>query len=154
MRILAVGAGADQVAKQLYGDAVVDFTPLKPGKKQINYDVLVSYHALNKVSFREAQRVLNSWVECLKKDGEFQLFVPSMEWAAEQILSENPSSATLMHLFGTQVDQSNFSVSGYTMRMLRNMCEKAGLSITHAKAGEYTIGEENCEMHLLRGVRK
>jgi hypothetical protein len=40
------------------------------------------------------------------------------------------------------------------MRDLRNMCEKAGVDVTHATVGEYTIGDEVCDMHLVMGKKK
>jgi len=155
MRILAIGAGAGQIAQQ-YENPEIEVAPLVASKKQKKepFDVVVSYLTLQTVSLREGQSVLNDWAACLKQGGEFVLFVPSLEWAAEQILSPKPSPATLIHLYGPQNKQTNFYVSGYTMNMLRNMCETAGINITHARSGEYMINEEICEMHLVRGTRR
>ena len=154
MKILAIGDGADQVARQFWEDAQIDKTEIKPGKKRADYDAVVSYHALPSVSIHENLSAVNAWVECLKDGGELHLFTPSLEWAAEQILSESPSPALPLHLYGHQRRQGEFYVSGYTMRDLRYLCDKAGLAVKHARAGTYTIGEHECEMHLVIGVKK
>lgn len=154
MKVLAIGDGADQVARQFWEDAQIDKTELRPGKKRTDYDAVVSYHALPSVSIRENQSAVNAWVECLKQGGELHLFTPSLEWAAEQILAEEPSPALPLHLYGLQRRQGEFYISGYTMRDLRYLCDKAGLAVKHARAGTYTIGEHECEMHLVIGVKR
>lgn len=152
MKVLAVGYGADSVAKQFWPDATIDFTHLKPPKK-IVYDALVSFHALNRIAVREALPAIKLWAGCVKEGGEIQIHVPSLEWAAEQILSENPSEVTIFHLFGLQRKPDEFYVSGYTMRDLRTLCEKAGINVIHARAGGYMIGEHECETHLIIGKK-
>lgn len=153
MKVLCIGYGAEQVARQFWPEAQIDKTELRPGNKRRDYDAVVSYHALPLVSIRENQEAVNAWVECIRQGGELYLFTPSLEWAAEQILSEEPSPALPLHLFGMQTRQGEFYVSGYTMRDLRYLCDKAGLAVKFAKAGTYTIGEHECEMHFVVGVK-
>lgn len=153
MRVLAIGVGAAQVARQFWPEAEIDKTGLIPGGKRTDYDALIAYHALGRIAVRECGAALKSWLDCVKPGGEIQLYSPSLEWAAEQILSESPSPAAIFHLFGTQINQENFYVSAYTLRDLRTLCERAGLSVIHARAGLYTINEHECEMHLIIGKK-
>lgn len=152
--ILAVGNGAEQIALQLWPGAVIDTTPLKPNKKQAAhlYDAILAYHVLPRLSYLDATRAVREWVACLRPGGELQLYVPSLEWAAEQILAEKPSPALAFHLYGNHTARE-FFISGYTMRELRALCERVGIAVTHASAGEYTIGDEPCELHLVVGLK-
>jgi hypothetical protein len=154
-RVLAIGDGAAQIAKQLYPAASIDTAAMRPnGKyKRVSYDALLAYHILPKLSYLDARKALTEWVGYLRPEGEIQLYVPSLEWAAEQVLSDKPSPALAIHLFGNQRNK-DFFISGYTMRDLRKMCENAGIAVTQAVSGEYTLGEEVCELHLIVGVKK
>ena len=154
MKVLAIGDGADQVARQFWPEAQVDKTEARPGKKRTDYDAVVSYHVLPTISIHENLSAVKTWAECLRPGGELHLFTPSLEWAAEQVLEETPSPALPVHLYGMQRGQGQFYVSGYTMRDLRYLCDRAGLAVKHARAGTYTIGEHECEMHLVIGVKQ
>lgn len=154
MRVLAIGDGAVQIAKQFWPEAEIDTTDLKPGKKRKDYDALVAFHCLNRVAVRESLAAIQAWADVVRQGGEIQVHVPSLEWAAEQILSESPSPVTPFHLFGMQHNQEGFYVSGYTMRDLRTLCEKAGIAVKHARTGAYMIGEYECEMHLIVGTKQ
>src|SRR5690349_1376501 len=150
MKILAVGTDAEGVARELFGEGDIDATPLPPGKKRTDYDALLSYMALPKVSFRDADKVFKAWLEALKPEGEMIIFVPSLEWAAKQVFTTPRSPAFLMHLFGVQDKNGEHYVSGYTLLDLRSICFRAGLAVTHASTGEYTINEHVCECHSVR----
>lgn len=156
MKILAIGEGAAGLARELYQQADVDTTTLTPGKKRADYDVILSYMALPRVPFRKLEDVAKSWLEALKAGGEIVIFVPSLEWAAVQILTpdreRNP--ALILHLFGSQTKPGDFYSSGFTMMDLRALCSRVGIAVTHASTGEYAIGEHVCECHTVRGLKK
>lgn len=154
MKVLAIGSGSAQVARQFWPEAEIDITDIVPGKKRKDYDALIAYHVLGRVAIREGQAALKTWLECVVPGGEIQVYTPSLEWAAEQILSETPSPATIFHLFGTQTNQENFFVCAYTLRDLRTMLERAGVDVIHAREGLYSINEHDCGMHLLIGKKK
>ena len=154
MKILAVGSDAEGVARELFGEGEIDVTPLLPGKKRTDYDALLSYMVLPKVSYREADSTMRAWLEALKPGAEIVIFVPSLEWAAKQVFTTPRSPAFLPHLFGVQDKTSECYISGYTLLDLRGVCSRAGLAVTHASTGEYTINEFVCECHSVRGVKK
>lgn len=154
VRVLAIGENAEEFAKEIFPEAQIDAAPLLPGKHRTGYDSLLSYLALPRVPYRDVMRTVKAWVEALKPGGELTLMVPSLEWAAVQILSSERSPALIVHLFGEQGSRERFHASAFTMLDLRSLCALAGIAVTHASTGEYMIGENPCEMHTVRGVKK
>lgn len=156
MKVLAVGDQADKIAVQFFDNAQIDKVAAKPHNWQMKgiYDALLSYHALPRFSHRDAPKALKMWIDCLKQGGDFHLYVPSLEWAARQILSPTPSKVVEEHLFGMQGDAGEHYSSGYILRDLRTLCDKLGIDVLHARVGEYMIGDSPCEMHLLLGKKR
>lgn len=154
MKILAVGTNAASVAQELFPDNEIDSTPMLPGKKRTDYDALLSYMVLPKLSYREADETMKAWLDALKQGGEMIIFVPSLEWAARQVFATPRSPAFMPHLFGAPDKHNGHYVSAYTLLDLRSVCFRAGLAVTHASTGEYTINEFICECHSVRGVKK
>lgn len=78
-----------------------------------------------------------------------------MEWAAREILSEDPSPLTLIQLYGTQQNEDNFWLSGHTLRRLRIDMEEAGFTVEAAKVGYYVMSvngkDERAEEHYVLG---
>jgi len=153
-KVLAIGENARSLAQEIFPEAEVDTTPLLPGKKRTDYDSVLSYMALPLVPYRDVLKTAKAWVEALKVGGELTLMVPSLEWAAVQILSPERSPAFVVHLFGEQSKPGRFHSSGFTMLDLRSLCSMVGVAVTHASTGEYTINEHVCEMHTVRGIKK
>lgn len=156
MRVLAVGnSDAVSVAQELFAEGEIDSTPMLPGKKRTRqYDALLSYMVLPKLSYHEADDAMKAWLEALKPGGEMIIFVPSLEWAAKQVFATPRSPAFMPHLFGVPDKHNGHHASGYTFLDLRSVCFRAGLAVTHASTGEYTINEFICECHSVRGVKK
>lgn len=155
MKVLAIGENAKDFAQEIFPDAQIDAAPLLPGKKRDgDYDSLLSYLALPRVPYRDVMKTARAWVDALKPGGELTLMVPSLEWAAVQILSPERSPALIIHLFGEQGTSERRHISGFTMLDLRSLCSMVGVAVTHASTGEYMIGEHACEMHTVRGVKK
>ena len=154
MRVLAIGENAKDFAQEIFPEAEIDTAPLLPGKKRGEYDSLLSYLALPRVPYRDIMRTVRAWVDALKPGGELTLMVPSLEWAAVQILSPERSPALAVHLYGDQGARDRQHASGFTMLDLRSLCSMVGIAVTHASTGEYMIGENACEMHTVRGVKK
>lgn len=154
MKVLAVGDGAGNFARDVFEGADIETTTLLPGKKRTGYDAVFSYMALQLVPYRDIMRTVKAWVEVLNTGGELTLMVPSLEWAAVQVLSKERSPALIVHLFGLQDKPGRFHASAFTMMDLRSVCSKAGIAVTHAATGEYHINDNICEMHTVRGLKK
>ena len=121
------------------------------------FDGIFASHVLEHFSYWKSEKVLRGWADCLKDGGELHIVVPSWEWTARQVLSENPSPATYGHSFAGHVNPWDVHYCMFTMRKLRQLFEKIGLSVTHARTGEYTImvlGKEfKAEQHYIVGVK-
>lgn len=119
------------------------------------YDVILAYQVLNRVSNAAVHNTLLNWRNALKMGGELHLFVPSLEWVAREILNEEPSPLMLVHIFGVQNTEENFWLSGHTMRRLRVDMPDAGFAVAAAKVGYYSMviqGQEfTAEQHYVVG---
>lgn len=67
-------------------DIIAD-AALMPGELHGQLDGLLASHVLEHFSYWQTENVLNGWVECLKPGGELHILVPSLEWAAREVLS-------------------------------------------------------------------
>lgn len=143
-RILAVGDR--RMAETLYPEAEIDHANMRGFRigarrygKGHGYDSVVSYFALNMAHFSLARKTLDGWCDSLAPGGSLHIFVPSLEWAAVQILSEEQIEGFVLdqHIFGG-LAPNNF-MSGYTMMDLRVLCESVGMAVTYARQGTYQI---------------
>lgn len=121
-------------------------------------DGVFASHVLEHFSYWDTERVLTNWKDCLREGGELHVVVPSWEWAAREVLSEKPSPALLGHSFAGQVNTWDVHLCMFTMRNLRRIFEKIGLSVIRARTGEYSlaIGHPDnihkAEQHYIVGV--
>jgi predicted SAM-dependent methyltransferase len=121
-------------------------------------DGLIASHVLEHFSYWKTNAVLEGWIKCLKDGGELHILVPSLEWAAREVLAENPSPAVYAQLFAGQVNQWDVHLTGFTMRKLRQLMDTLGLSCTTAKTGVYHVrvgklGEFEAHQHYVVGVK-
>jgi hypothetical protein len=144
VKVLAIGENAKEFAKDVFPDD--DVHTKSRGAK--DFDAVLSYMCLQTVEASSAMNTVKAWVASLKDGGEFTMLVPSLEWAAVQILSKEKSPVIMAHLFGKD------NRSGYTMIDLRALCSMAGIAVTHAATGTYQIGEHEAELHTVRGIKK
>jgi SAM-dependent methyltransferase len=132
------------------------FPPLLSDIADNTYDHVLSAHTLQRFSYVDVPAIVRDWVRILKPGGSFVLIVPSLEWCAEQILSESPSPATLPILFGTHADIEKANYCGFTMRALRKLLEDVGLRVNHARTGIFEYGKEQVvevDQHLVIGKK-
>lgn len=138
-------------------DIVADAADMPPelyGK----LDGLLASHVLEHFSYWKTEEVLLGWVRCLKDGGELHILVPSLEWAAREVLSENPSPAVYAQLYAGQVNEWDVHYTGFTMRKLRQLMDKIGLNTNVARTGVYhvrvgTLGEFEAHQHYVVGVK-
>lgn len=129
-----------------------------PEELRGNLDGVFASHVLEHFSYWQTERVLTNWKSCLKDKGELHILVPSWEWAAREVLSEKPSPALFGHSFAGQVNEWDVHLTMFTMRNLRRLFEKIGLSVIRARTGEYAlaIGSPDnilkAEQHYIVGV--
>ena len=121
-------------------------------------DGVFASHVLEHFSYWQSMSVLKGWIDALEDGGMLHVLVPSWEWAAREILSENPSPALYGHSFAGQVNRWDVHLAMFTMRRLRAMFEQLGLSVIRARTGEYHLiaGDGKpyaAEQHYICGVK-
>lgn len=172
LKVLEIGPGPKPQAQLIWKDAEIttfdvdanykpdilgDARNLVRDLEGRKFDVIFASHMLEHVPWWDCDRVLAEWVECLNDGGSLHIIVPSLEWAAKQILSEKPSRAVIPHLYAGVTTGWDVHVNGFTMRRLRCVMEKAGLAVAQARTGEYHIraGVEilEAEQHYCAGYK-
>lgn len=173
MLVLEIGAGPKPKAEIIPGwedatietmDADEQYEPTylcdasnPPKELEGKFDGILASHILEHVVYWDAPRVLGEWVKMLKDDGELHIVVPSLEWAAAQALLDKPSRALFPHLFAGHVTKWDQHHSMYTMRLLRQLMESAGIATMRARTASYPIkafGEVVlAEEHYVMGVK-
>ena len=120
-------------------------------------DGLLASHVLEHFSYWKTDKILEGWIKCLKDGGELHVLVPSLEWAAREVLSEHPSPAMYAQLFAGQVNEWDVHLTGFTMRKLRWLMEHVGIAVHTARTGVYhvRVGDKEFEalQHYIAGVK-
>ena len=136
-------------------DIVADAAHLPESIKGL--DGIFASHVLEHISYWDSETVLRHWVDFIKDGGSLHVVVPSWEWMAREVLSENPSPALFGHSFAGNVNEWDVHKCMFTMRNLRRLFERIGLSVTIAKTGIYHVhfnGKDyEAEQHYVCGIK-
>lgn len=175
LKVLDVGAGPNSNAKAMWPEAEVltldidkslkpdivgSILDIRCGKEQ--FDRVVASHVLEHLALGEVAPALREVWRVLKVGGEAHIFVPSIEWAARQVLAEHPSPILFFHLYGSQQTPWQFHKCGFTMLALRTRMADAGLVPMAAQRAIYyvdnTTGDGQttryeAEQHYVVGVK-
>jgi predicted SAM-dependent methyltransferase len=168
--ILDIGSGKDSEAKLYWPDAEVHRldsdeslnpdlfgTMQKIPTEDESYERVLASHVLEHLPFVDVLDALKEVCRVLVKGGDFHLMVPSLEWAAREILSETMSFVTIPHLYGTQTNKHQQHRTGFTMLMLRELLPLAGFSVAASQRSIYQveIGDElyEPEQHYVVGIK-
>ena len=143
------------IDKRTKPDIVMDAGKMNFKEK---FDGILASHVLEHFPYFEVITVLERWVDALVPGGELHILVPSWEWTARQVLSEDPSPALFGHTFAGQITEWDLHRCMFTMRRLRGLFEKVGLNVIHAKTGVYYLlinqTKQEAEQHYVVGVKK
>jgi len=169
LRVLEIGAGPKPQAKKLLPDTFIETMDIDPQYKPTylhdaatipqelygKFDLVFASHVLEHFPWYETHNVLVEWRKALRVGGELHVLVPSLEWAAEQILSGHPSKAINGHLYAGSQTQWDVHKAGFTLPILRAHFEHARLAVALAESGPYPIaisGEiMRAEQHYIIG---
>lgn len=171
-RILEIGANVKPLSQITYEDAEIIFLDADPNVPNIHvvadasqplpfaegtFDGIFASHILEHITYWKEQSVLIEWARCLKSGGMLHILVPSWEWVARQVLSEKPSPALKPLAFAGQVSPWDIHLNMFTMRQLRALLDRAGLSVVRARTGGMIIavvGEPyEVEQHYVAAVK-
>lgn len=171
LRVLEIGAGPNPKAHRLLPTTFIETMDIDPQYKPTylhdaatippglhgKFDMIFASHVLEHFPWYDTLSILKEWRKGLKVGGQLHVLVPSLEWAAEQILSAHPSKAINGHLYAGCITQWDVHKAGFTMRILRTLFEHARLAVAMAESGPYPIAIlgkiMQAEQHYVIGVK-
>ena len=171
LRVLEIGAGPKPQAKKLLPDTFVETMDVDPQYNPTylhdaatiptelygKFDLVFASHVLEHFPWYETHNILKEWRKALRVGGELHVLVPSLEWAAEQILSGHPSKAINGHLYAGSMTEWDVHKAGFTLPILRAHFEHARFAVAMAQSGPYPIrivGEiMQAEQHYIIGQK-
>lgn len=117
---------------------------------------IMSLHSLQRVPRNDSMSYLVKMRQVVEAGGMLHLAVPSLEWACRHILTDKPSPAVFVHMYGPQSGPDDYFLSGWTMRLLRRTLAQAGWKVQEARREEYTIQingvDVTADQHYLEAV--
>jgi len=171
LRVLEIGAGPKPQAKKLLPNTFIETMDVDPQYNPTylhdaatipaelygKFDLLFASHVLEHFPWFETHNILTEWRKALKIGGFLHVLVPSLEWAAEQIMSGHPSKAINGHLYAGSQTQWDVHKAGFTLPILRAHFEHARFAVAMAESGPYpiAIGSEimRAEQHYIVGQK-
>ncbi|MGH2621525.1 MAG: methyltransferase domain-containing protein [Anaerolineales bacterium] len=152
--LLDVGAGPEGTAQAFFPEAVIfrldvdpEFNPDYvhdirapfPEELRDRFDVVFASHVLEHVERHRVPETVANLRSAVRDGGELWILVPSLEWVAKELRKDQPSPAVLAAIYGAQSSEWQYHKSGFTLFMLRQIVEKAGLVARQAYQGPLTI---------------
>lgn len=112
-----------------------------------SFDVVFSSHTLEHFGRDEVFKVLDEWIRVLRPGGELRLIIPTIEWAAKQIIEKKGATDknVLNVLYGSQEYATNFHRVGFTKATLTRLLKRKGFEINLATEEGYNL--------LVRGIK-
>jgi predicted SAM-dependent methyltransferase len=148
-KILDIGCGENKyetdegitisadIRENVHPDYRCDIRRLPFGTGQ--FDIVFSSHVLEHFGRNEYFEVLKEWVRVLKPDGELRLVIPSIAWAAEQIMKGVVDFNVLNVLYGQQEYAENFHKMGFTPQFLEGKVRDLGFNNVSIELQGYNI---------------
>jgi len=138
-------------------DYVHDITKEFPEELLDAFDLVVCSHVLEHIPRDGVGKTFQNIRNTLVNKGELWVLVPSIEWAAGEILDGRHSVAVEAHIFGKQDSPWQFHRSSYTLQALRFLFERSGLLVKKAYQSPYLIAfgkdEFVCIQNIVIGAR-
>jgi SAM-dependent methyltransferase len=83
------------------------------------FETVYASHVLEHFHYRETDAILREWLRVLRPGGEFQLFVPNLEWCLLQLVNGVEDYENVQHsLYGRQEYPSDVHRTGFTPGIL------------------------------------
>ena len=103
------------------------------------FDIVFSSHVLEHIDRGQQKSTLEEWCRVVKKGGELRLVLPSIKWAAQEIVKGNLDYNVLNVLYGAQSNPYDYHQAGFTPEFLRELVTSLGLSVTEVREEGYNI---------------
>lgn len=157
IRILDIGSGPASVAAQVFThledkeivrmdvnpdahpDILHDITTPLPPECVGAFDIVYASHVMEHI---DRIKVLETWrnlASALKHMGELWIVVPSLEWAASEILAQRETPQIQPHIFGGQHHPWDYHRCGFTLATMRVVMEINGLIVRKAYQSQFEI---------------
>lgn len=174
MKILDVGSGKESVAALVFTDVekeivrmdadealapdiVHDITTELPEHLHGQFDIVYVSHVLEHIDRLKVIQTLVYLSKALKNYGEMWVIVPSMEWAAQEILDQRDGLHIQGMIWGGQNTQWDYHRCGFTLHAMRQLFEIIGLVVRKAYQSPFGIvmGEHEftCAQNVVIGAR-
>jgi len=161
LRILDVGASPDtSLGKVMFPDEDVFTLNVPEAEADFHFDLesqefldwkvqpfdnIVMSHVLEHLDIQKVPNILNKLWKLVRyydhatEQGQVLIKVPSMEWAAKEIVNEKANPVVMFHIYGAQFNQFQIHRWGYTMPSLRAFMRGAGFTEFQAGVSQYQI---------------
>ena len=170
VKILDIGSGVASVASVVFGDiqdkqivradvnpdlkpdVIFDITKPLPEELKGQFDIVYCSHMMEHIDRNKVFTALDNLIAAAKDMGEIWVIVPSMEWAANEILRGRDGIHIQGHIFGGQSNEWEYHRSGFTLSALRKLFELRGVLVRKAYQSPFTLGYENREFQCVQNV--
>lgn len=149
VRVLEVCTRAESDVRTVFGHLDLSVTHLDPRTIDITqplpeeyngaFDIVYISYALEFVDRLKIIQAFRNVISAARNFGEIWIIVPSMEWAANEIINRREGIHVQANLFGTQTTEGEHHKAGFTLEGLRQMVELCGLVTRKAYQSPYNI---------------
>ena len=170
VKILDIGSGVASVASVVFDDiqdkqivradvnpdlkpdVIFDITKSLPEELKGQFDIVYCSHMMEHIDRNKVFAAMDNLIAAAKDMGEIWVIVPSMEWAANEILRGRDGIHIQGHIFGGQSNEWEYHRSGFTLSALRFLFESRKILVRKAYQAPFTLGYENREFQCVQNV--
>lgn len=170
VKILDIGSGETSVAAQAFDwledkeivrldvnpdtkpDILHDIREPLPEDLYGKFDILYISHVLEHIDRGAVIKTFRQLVMAVRNFGEVWVVVPSLEWAANEIINRREGLHVQMNIFGGQLHPWDTHKCGFTLLALRQLMELCGLIIRRAYQSPFVILAEGKRFGSLQNV--
>lgn len=170
VKVLDIGSGPDSFARQVFTDIadkeitrldadvnanpdiLHDITQPLPEELRGQFDLVVAAHVLEHIPRQRVVETFRHVISGVKNHGEVWILVPSLEWAANEIINKRDGMHAQLAIFGGQKNEFDFHHCGFTLASLRQMVEICGLVVRKAYQSPFTLIMGDTEQTSIQNV--
>jgi hypothetical protein len=138
-------------------DFIHDITQPLPEELRSAFDIVLCSHVMEHIRRPQVLDAFRNTISGVKNMGEVWFIVPSMEFAAGEILKHRDGASVQALIFGGQASDLDTHYCGYTLQALRFMVELCGLVVRKAYQAPFSIEVDGkshtCIQNIVVGAR-
>ncbi len=170
IRILDIGSGPESVAAQIFSgipekeiirldadpdnkpDIIHDITQPLPEELRSQFDLVLAAHVMEHIDRDKVVNTFRNVISSVKNMGEVWILVPSMEWAASELINQRDGVQVQLSIFGGQKNFWDIHRCGFTLAALRQMVEICGLIVRKAYQSPFKIWQADKEYTAIQNI--